>query len=135
VAPGARGKRSSWIGPAALGVLAAALVGGTIVGAVDGRRTYEISNVRLTTVEAFQGSAPAWGVMFDAEWSAFGDPPTQVQPCTVRLIAADGTVLRERGFGLHVGRSDRDVSPPFGFPVSALPGDPDRAEVVCSRRG
>jgi hypothetical protein len=133
VAPGGRGKRYPWIGPAALGVLAAALVGGTIVGAVDGRRTYEISNVRLTTVEAFQGSEPAWGVMFDAEWSAFGDPPIEVQPCTVRLIAADGTVLRERGFGLHVGRSDRDISPPFDFPVNGR--DPDRAEVVCSRRG
>jgi hypothetical protein len=132
VAPGVRGKRYSWFGPVALGVLAAALVGGTIVGAVNVRRTYEISNVRLARTQG-QAGVPVWRVTFDAEWSAFGDPPIEVQPCTVRLIAADGTVLRERGFGLHVGRSDRDVSPPFDFPVNGR--DPDRAEVVCSRRG
>jgi hypothetical protein len=124
------GGRSSWVGRAALGLVAAALVGGIGVGAVDGRRTYEISNVRLTMAPA---GAPAWRVLFDAEWSAFGDPPVQVQSCTVRPFTADGTLLRERGFGLHVGRSDRDVSPPFDFTVSDR--DPDRAEVVCSRRG
>jgi hypothetical protein len=133
VAPDAGGKRRSWIGPAALGILAAALVGGTIVGAVDGRRTYEISNVRLALSSGDPEGIPAWRVTFDVEWSAFGDPPIQVQPCTVRLTATDGSVLRERGFGLHVGRSERDVSPPFDFPVSGR--DPDRAEVVCSRRG
>lgn len=118
--------------PAALGVLAAVLVAGTVVGLVDGRRSYEISNARLATTQAPAG-IPMWRVTFDAEWSAFGDPPIEVQPCTVRLIAEDGTVLRERGFGLHVGRSDRDISPPFDFPVNGR--DPDRAEVVCSRRG
>jgi hypothetical protein len=135
VAPGSGGTRPSWIGPAALGVLAAALVGGTIVGVVDGHRTYEISNVRLAVSSEAASGVPVWRVTFDADWSAFGDPPIQVQPCTVRLIAADGSIMGERGFGLHVGRSDRDISPPFEFPVSSLPEDPDRAEVVCSRRG
>jgi hypothetical protein len=128
------GGRSSWVGRAALGLIAVTLVGGIVVGAVDGRRTYEISNVRLTAASDVQGR-PTWRVLFDAEWSAFGDPPVQVQPCTVRLFTADDTLLWERGFGLHVGSSDRDVSPPFDFAVSALPRDPDRAEVVCSRRG
>lgn len=126
------GTWTSWAGRAALGVLAAALVAGTVVGVVDGRRTYEISNVRLARTQDPAGF-PIWRVTFDAEWSAFGDPPIQVQPCTVRLIAADGTVLWERGFGLQVGRGDRNVSPPFDFPVNGR--DPGRAEVVCSRRG
>lgn len=126
------GAWTSWAGRVALGVLAAALVAGTIAGLVDGRRSYEISNSRLRMAETEAG-VPVWHVTFDAEWSAFGDPPIQVQPCTVRLIGRDGTVLRERGFGIHVGRSDRDISPPFDFPISGP--DPVRAEVVCSRRG
>ena len=122
------------LGRAALGVLAAALVGAIVFGAIDGRRTYEIADVRLAVTDAGDGVL-VWRVTFDAEWSALGGPPVQVQPCTVRLLAADGTVLRERGFGLHVGRGDRGISPPFDFPVSGVPGEPDRAEVVCSRRG
>jgi hypothetical protein len=119
----------------ALGVLAAALVGGAIVGLIDGRRGYEVSNVRLAMATEAESGVPVWRVSFDAEWSALGDPPVQVQPCTVRLTAADGTVLVERGFGLHVGRGDRGISPPFDFPVSVLATDPDRARVVCSRQG
>lgn len=119
-----------------MALLAASVVVATIVGVIDGRRGYEISNVRLAAPDEAEAELgiPVWRVTFDAEWSAFGDPPIQTQPCTVRLLAADGTILRERGFGLHVGRSDRDISPPFDFPVSAIP-DPDRADVVCSRRG
>jgi hypothetical protein len=129
------GTWASWGGRVALGLLAAGLLGGTILGLVDGRRGYEITNVRLATATEAESGVPVWRVSFDAEWSALGDPPVQVQPCTVRLTAADGTVLVERGFGLHVGRRDRGISPPFDFPVSALPRDPHRAQVVCSRQG
>ena len=125
-------ERAWWLGRVLLGLVAGALVGAMLFGVIDGRRGYEISNVRLTTAEGAAGVS-VWRVTFDAEWSAFGDPPVHVQPCTVRLFAAAGTLFRERGFGLHVGRRDRDISPPFDFPVSGP--DPDRAEVVCSRRG
>jgi hypothetical protein len=133
VAPGEG--RLAWIGRAALILLAGSILVAAVIGAIDARRGYRISNVRLATATEAESGVPIWRVRFDAEWSAFGDPPVQVQPCTVRLIAADGTVIAERGFGLHVGRGDRDVSPPFDFPVSALTGDPDRAQVVCSRQG
>jgi hypothetical protein len=124
----------SWLGRAALGLLAATLLVGLGWGVIDGRRGYESANVRLIRTDAGDGTA-VWRVIFDAEWSAVGDPPIQVQPCTARLLARDGRVLRERGFGLHVGRGDRSLSPPFDFPVSDLPGVPARAEVVCSREG
>ena len=127
--------RLAWIGRAALILLAGSIMVATAVGLVDGRRSYAISNVRLVTATATESGVPVWRVSFDAEWAAFADPPIQVQPCTVRLIAADGSVLVERGFGLHVGRGDRGISPPFDFPISALATDPDRAQVVCSRQG
>ncbi len=124
----------TWLGRAALALLATALVGGIVFGIIDARRGYETTNVRLAAAEAEDGT-PVWRVTFDAEWSAFGDPPIQVQPCTVRLVTEEGSVLIQRGFGLHVGRGDRSISPPFDFPVSLLPRPPHRAEVVCSREG
>jgi hypothetical protein len=81
-----------------------------------------------------EGRGQVWRVTFDAEWIGLSDPPIQAQPCTVRLLAADGALLVERGFGLHVDRGGRDISSPIDFPVRTVP-DPDRADVVCSRRG
>ena len=100
------------------------------------RDGYMISNVRLEPVISDEVAGPAsnpqWHVVFDAQWEGGSGPGIHAQECLLRLYDADGAVVEEKEFGLHVGSGGTGIRAP-NVVLKEAPAAPDLMTVECSR--